>query len=321
MRIRQSDLGSYAYCPQRLKLEREQEAAGERRANLSATAFGTVIHHALQALEMMHHEGRPDAVDVAVRTFEHYWSHDNIDALVPGGVDIWLPRQTHQGLMTRGRENLRSHYASMLTDKAMLMGLEVQFLGPLLIPSAEAAFEVTNRGEVKVDGPAEDHEMTGTVDRIMLRVANGKPFLSIDDFKSGVKKTYLRWAFQWTYYSFASLQPWFWQQWTEEELAPAVELLARRNLALYEDGSGRKVIPRRGRWISIRNTYGQHDCGWRHSVDYARMLIAVREYVEANRKNVFPLRIDGETCQHCAQGLTGRCGGVPIASADEGVPS
>lgn len=288
------------------------------------------MHHALQVLETRHHEGEADAIEVAIETFAHYWDPENIDALVPGGVEIWTPTHTYQGLLTRGRQNLRDYYADLQKDVGVLMGLEVQFEGPLWVPDEGTRFTVDGAGRINgaIDGGRgqrgwTEHEMTGTLDRLALRkTTKGMPYLSVDDFKSGVKKTFLRFAFQWTYYSWASLQPWFWELWTEEELAPILEMLAKKDLALYDDGSGRKVIPRKGRWISIRNQYKIHDAGWRNARDYGRMFAAVREYVGANEKDSFPLRIDGETCMHCVHGQTGLCGGVPLANVEEeGVPA
>jgi len=306
MKIRQSDLASYARCARQVKLETLDISEGRRPDNLSATAFGTVIHHAAQVLEQLHHEGRDDALERAVATFEHHWHHDNIETLVPGGIDQWLPRQTYGGLLIRGRENLRTYHAALQHDAGRLLALELTFGVPIRLQWP--------------DGSSEDHELTGTVDRLALRVTGRKPYLSVDDFKSGAKPTYLRHALQWTIYGWASLWPEFWAHWEPDQLALIQDPLRKRGLALYFDDSGLPVIPRRGRWIALRDAFGIHDCGWRTPADYARMRAALQQYIAAVRADIYPLAISGQTCTYCPFLYSGRCSGVPHSKDDEGAP-
>ncbi len=303
--IRQSTLASYQRCPRQVQLESLASQRGERRHVLSATAFGTVLHHAVQVLEELTHEGRPDACDRAVATFEHYWHPDNITELVPGGIDTWLPRQTRGGLLIRGRENLRFYAEVLANDTGKLLALELPFKVPIEI------------GEWK------NIAVNGTVDRLALRMygrTKPQPYLSIEDFKTGQKPTYLRHALQFTVYAWASLHEDFWQPWNRTTLAELQRPLRDRGFALFEDGSGLPVIPRKARWIALRDSFGIHDAGWRTRADFARMSDAIGAYIAAVDADAYPLRVSGETCTHCPFMYSGACGGVPFDKDSEGLP-
>ena len=165
MRIRQSDLGAAQRCFFQKKLFDEQEAGtGKRGETNSATVLGTVIHYAAMILEQLHHEGREDACEVAVATFENYWAPQNLTDLEPMGIGFWLPRQTWGGLRIRGRKALRDYYDLLRKDDGKLLGLEYQW---------EVPYEI--------DG--ETHQLHGTADRLALRLYKGEPYLSVEDFK------------------------------------------------------------------------------------------------------------------------------------------
>lgn len=294
-RIRQSGLASASRCFQQKHLDDMNEAAGGRRPELSATAYGTVLHLALQMLETYHHEGREDALAVAVSTFEHYWNPANIDAVVPGGVDVWLPRQTYGGMLIRGRSNLRDYFELLARDDGKLLALEYSWEVPYVIDGRE-------------------HVLSGTLDRLALRKYRGKPYLSVEDYKSGKKPTFLRHAVQWTTYCWASTQPQFWDGFVT---AGAWDSLAGQFAKNSADLFG---IARRGRWIHLApNGVSIKDAGWRGDADYARLTVALREYVRAHEHGVFPLSLSGSVCQYC-QWADGTCGGVPVPDEDEGKP-
>lgn len=314
IQIRQSDIASWQRCPQQVKLSRQASDRGERRTTLSATVFGTVVHHAAEVLQRLHHEGRTDALDVAIATFEHYWHPDHLDELEPGGIDVWLPRQTWGGLQIRGRNTLRAFYDDIESDDSLLLALEQHFEFPL---------------DLSEELPQDPHHTgSGTIDRLTLRTkGRGKArqtWLSVDDGKTGKKPTYLRYAFQWTYYSYATLQPEFWDAWEPDQLKLITAPLAERGLALYARQPGAEdlpIIPRRGRWYAWKDNYKVHDCGWRTEVDYKRMKVALAEYVRSNTANIFPLTISGDSCMFCEFGHDGTCGGTPLAEITEGEPT
>lgn len=300
--IRQSTLASYQRCPRQQALKEAGAQQGKREHVLSATAFGTVMHHAAQVLEQLTHEGRPDACDRAVQSFEWYWHPDHIDELVPGGIDTWLPRQTRGGLLIRGRENLRFYAEVLANDTGKLLALELPFHVPM--------------------GPLGPHDVTlhGTVDRLALRLFGKKPYLSIEDFKTGQKPTHLRHALQFTAYAWASRQPDFWSPWDPEDLERLRKPLRDKGLALFDDDTGLPVVPRRGRWIALRDSFSINDAGWRAPADFARLHEAVGAYIAAVDADVYPLRVSGETCTHCPFMYSGECGGVPYDKDSEGMP-
>ncbi len=316
MKIRQSDLSSFARCANQVRLKTIAAQQGQREDNLSATAFGTVIHHAAQVMEEEHHAGNPDACEIAVKTFEYYWDPGNIQALVPGGIDQWLPRQNQGGLLIRGRDNLRAYYQHLTGDTGKLLALEHQFTVPI-----EVMVTQPMNGPYAMGRLAEWHELTGTADRLALRVdGKRKPYLSIDDFKSGQKPTYLRHALQWSVYGLASLHPDFWAAWPADDLELLRDPLRKRGFALFLDGSGMPVIPRRGRWIALRDAFGVHDAGWRTEADFERVRTAVGQYIAAVRADIYPLSPSGQTCTYCPFLYSGDCGGLPHDSAAEGAP-
>lgn len=302
MRIRQSDLAAFQRCGMQQHLYEEAQAGGQRGENLSATVFGTVVHHALQVLEKLHHEGRQDALDVALATFTHYWMPENIEQLEPGGIDVWLPRQTYGGLRERGLRGLRDYYDVLKVDNGILLALEHTF-------------------EVPIEIDDEWHTLTGTVDRLALRFdSKRKPQLSIEDFKTGKKPRFLRYATQWTVYSYASLQPNFWAEFTSPEFDDMLRRLAARGHDLIPTPDQLTVLPRKGRWLSLQDGFAMSDAGWRTEHDYARLRVQLREYIKARRFEVRPLTVHGEVCTYCPFARNGACGGVPIPELDEGAP-
>ena len=185
--IRQSDLSSWSRC-QLQKFYNDRAAVdplAPQPRSLSATVFGSVVHYCLMLLEKLRHEGRDDAVEVAVASFHHYWHPANLESL-PGveQIDDWLPRQTYGGLKERGDRLIREYGLILEQDTGTLLALEYQFAVPF-----------------PIDGRT--HTLTGTMDRLAIRKWYNKPYLSIEDFKTGKQPTYLRYHMQGTAYAYA----------------------------------------------------------------------------------------------------------------------
>lgn len=290
--IRQSDLGSYTRCPQQKKLSDKVQAEGRREQTLSATVYGTVVHHALETLERLHHQGRADALEVALATFNHYWLPENIGDLEPGGIDVWLPRTTYGGFREKGRRVIEDYYDLLKTDDSVLLALEYQFSVPIWIDGRQ-------------------HTLTGTLDRLSRRIKFRKPYLNVEDHKTGKVPTYLRYNMQFTAYCYASTRPEFWTGFDDPEAA-------------YE---ATKDWPRRGTWIDLQKIK-KMDAGFRTEQDYRRLQVALREYVKAVEHDVYPLNMKGDTCMFCpfardnvVTGEPAECGGVALPELDEGAPS
>ncbi len=304
MKIRQSDLGAYHRCAQQQHLYRQAAEGGQRGENLSATVFGTVVHYAVMILEQMHHEGRADALEVSLATFRHYWDPANLPQLEPHGIDVWLPRNTYGGMRERALRSLRDYYEILLRDDGILLGLEHTFTVP-----------------IDIDG--ETHELTGTVDRLAIRLYKRNPILSVEDFKTGKRPTHLRFATQWTVYSYASTHPAFWMDFViqqDDGFEKVLQWLDKRNTDLYHTPAALPLIPRRGRWLSLTDGFESVDAGWRAEADYGRLKVHLREYIKAQRADVHPLTVSGHTCIYCPFSRNGVCGGVPLPEL-EGIPA
>lgn len=294
MRIRQSDLASYGRCAQQKKLyDLARDGLVKRPSNLSRTVYGTVMHHAVQVMETQHAQGDARALAVAIATFVHYWNPENLPDLAEQhpelihGIDEWLPRDTYGGMRQRGIRALEDYFHGTLDgDPDPLLALELNFEVPIDLGA--------NVGQ---------HLVTGTVDRLALRRHTRKPYVSVEDFKTGRQPTYLRYHLQFTIYCWATTQPAFWREFPDGD----------ERCATYADWA------RRGRWIDLRENKLK-DAGWRGEADYGRMFVALREYVRACEADVYPLTVTGETCLHCAF-RDGTCGGIPVPDEDEGSPS
>lgn len=311
MIIRQSDLASYQYCAQQVKLKADAKRQGWQEPVLSATARGTVLHFAFEVLQRLHHEGREDALDVALATFEHYWEPTHIGEISEGPVTEWIGHDTWGGLLQRSLGNLRAAYEWIKKDKSVLLALEHTFDVPIVIDD-------------------EEHTLHGTIDRLALRMINSRPVLGVDDLKGyRRKKSHLDWATQWTLYAYASLAPEFWAPFYEDEavvegLADVVDRLDRRGLELYPgvhtlgEPTGTRTIPRAGRLLWAWDGFQVLDTGYRGEAHYGRLRAHLREYIKAVRADVYPLTVDGYICSYCPFG-NGICGGAPLPARQEGI--
>lgn len=312
--IRQSDLSSWARCQlQKFYDDRARvDPDAPQPKALSATLYGTVVHYALLLMEKLHHEGNPEALETALATFLHYWEPENITQIAESRVQEWLPRQTHAGLRRRGEVTLNDYYRILQTDDSMLLGLEYQFAVPL--PVGDRV-----------------HTLTGTIDRVAVRRWNRKPYLAIEDFKTGKQPTYLRWNTQGTAYAWAMHRPEFWHGWPESGMGElptfdtdTVDSLAAMFLSWgYRLHSGitepadLPVASKRFRWINMQEIKFA-DGGWRNDRDYARLALAADAYVRACEQGTYAVNHIGEVCVHCPH--KAHCGGVGLPAESAGHP-
>lgn len=313
--VRQSDLSSWSRCnlQKHYNDTAKTDPTAPQPKRLSATQFGTVVHYALLTMEKLHHAGKEEALDIGLATFEHYWDPKNISSITEP-VDVWMARQTYGGLRDRGRVMLRSYYELLQKDDGKLLALEYEFAVPLPV-----------NGRV--------HTLTGTVDRIAVRKWYGTPYLMIEDFKTGKQPYYLRQNMQGTAYSYASTQPEFWQSdiypsFDDETISGMEQYFAKMGYRLHEgtkdwwwNGPMRKQITelasRRFRWINMQDVK-YADGGWRGPHDYARLRLAVEQYVKAQEAEVFSPTLDGVVCQYCEYQRT--CLGVGLPEKEHGMP-
>jgi hypothetical protein len=250
----------------------------------SAGAYGTVVHHACHVMERMWDapkgEVDPKAVATAVSTFNHFWHPDNIHELTDP-VDFYYPRQSWAGLRARGEKCLRDYAELRKNEDVQVLGLEYPF-------------------EVPVAGT--DHTISGFVDRFGIKKFKGKPYLSLDDLKTGKQPAWLRHHVQGHVYAYATTQPEFW-----EAFANGPQLHAA--FASYA---------RRFRWIDLKNIK-YVDGGWRSEQDYHRLALACNEVARSVEAGIYPPSLSGDTCTFCDYRAI--CGDVPLPADDEGAPA
>jgi hypothetical protein len=276
--IHQSDLQSWARCPEAWHLERQ----GARRKSLSATAYGVVMHHAL-------HVGAREGnnVQVALDTFDYYWHPHHIEALSPP-VDTWILRDSYGSLLTTGREAIRRFFDLVKVDHGELLALEYEFIVPL-----EGVLDPSDGSTV---------QLAGTIDRLLARKKRGIPILDFDDLKTGKKPTYLRHNIQGTTYAFASTLPEFWMG----NPAFHTEGFGDRGQELYLRFAS---APRHFNWWDLKGM-SSIDGGFRGPRDYARMKYACQQVVSSIRGEIFPLALTGAVCQYCD--FRDSCAGVGV---------
>jgi ATP-dependent helicase/DNAse subunit B len=293
--VHQSDLSSWVRCPSAFMYSRQ----GQPGKQLSATAYGSVMHHALECFERLHRGGSgsnsefTDAVDAAVETFTHYWHPTNIDTICQP-VDTWLPRQGYAELRSRGINAIRTWAALTRYDDQVLLATEYSF-------------------QVPIDGTwdedtGEPHILAGTIDRLAVRKEKRRPYLAVDDFKTGVQKKYLRHNVQFTAYCYATTKPEFWSGWRGEDG------FGEQGAALYERF---KPYARRGTWIDMKKVQPVN-AGWRGPEDYRRFALAVEQITASMAADIYPLNLSGETCEYCE--FKSICTGTGVPENDHGAP-
>lgn len=278
MIIHQSDIQSLSRCPEQYRLSR----AGFPRRQLSATAYGSVMHHALHAGARMGND-----VKVALETFEYYWHPLHIEQICEP-VDTWLPRDSYASLRAHGIESIKKFFDLIRDDDAELLALEFEFMVPM-------------------DGVVDPEDgstvvLAGTVDRLAADRYRRKPILRFDDLKTGKRKTYLRHNVQGTAYAYASTQPEFWMGWPEMHTDGFGD--EGQEMYLRYAGAARKF-----NWIDLKDMAFVNG-GWRGPKDYERLKYAAQQLVNSIRLNVFPLSLDGEVCTFCD--FRDHCAGIGI---------
>ena len=311
--VRQSDLSAWSRCQlQKFYYDqaRDNPDAPQPQA-LSATVYGSVMHYAVMQMEQAMHAGRDDALQLGLATFEHYWHPENVE-LIAERVTEWLPRQTYGGLRERGKRVLTDYYDILRTEDSFLLALEYEFAVPLVID------DVT-------------HTLTGTIDRLSIRKHYTKPYVSLDDNKTGKQHTYLRYNMQGTAYAYASTRPEFWDGWAEsgkdglehfdvETAARIAFMFDSWGYRLHAGQTSRADKPlasRRFRWINLQELK-YVDGGWRNDRDYARLHLAVDAYLRGCEAGIYSVNTTGEICRYCPFRKT--CGGLGLPDENAGQP-
>lgn len=177
MRVRQSHLSQFGKCARQYYYSHILQL-GEGKVG-SLTVFGTVVHFALDVYEQYGYN-----VDLAHRTFDHYWQHPEE---LGERIDFWHRRTSFASLAKRGHDMINAYHDLSVWRDGILVGTEI-------------SFEV----------PIGDHTIHGTIDKLWAR--KGQHVLQVVDFKTGAAvPEKLKYNIQFTTYCYATTQPEFWE--------------------------------------------------------------------------------------------------------------
>lgn len=311
--ISASAIGSWSYCQLRrfYELRARYDPEAPKGMQLSATAFGSVVHGAVMQMERALFEGKEDALAIGQRFFDFYWHPENITAICPP-IDEWLPRDSYGGLRERGRLLLRTYYELLAKEKDVyLLALEHEFAIPIRV-----------RGRI--------HTLVGAIDRLTIRRHNRKPYISVEDLKTGRRPFYLRYNTQGGFYAYATTRREFWEGgWPESGVGEKVAFPADAMVAMQErfasygyrvhDGMDPELelAARRFKWIDLKDIKFV-DGGWRVPQDYARLMLGVDAYVRASEAEIYSINTEGDKCRYCP--FKSICGGVGLPAEGVGAP-
>lgn len=293
MLIHQSDMAAYNRCPAEFGYRR----AGIPGAQTSASAYGSVMHYALQVFERVRvQEGFDLGVTKAKETFRFYWNPQHIEAICePVPAKGWLPRQGYSELLNRGSDAITKYADLIRFDDHELLATEYAFYVPVL-----------GSWDYEANAP---HYLAGSVDRLAARHYSRALAVCVDDFKTGKEQRYLRHNLQFTAYCYATTQLDFWTGGAMED-----GFGLKRGTELFERFAN---AGRRGTWINMR-LFKFQDAGWRGPIDYQRFALACDQLALAIQSNIYPLTLNGESCTFCSHRDT--CGTTGVAPDDHGKP-
>jgi hypothetical protein len=165
--IHQSDMSAYNRCPAEFGYRR----AGIPGMQTSASAYGSVMHYALQVFERVRvQEGFDLGVTKAKETFRFYWNPQHIEAICdPVPAKGWLPRQGYSELLSRGTDAITKYADLIRFDDHELLATEFAFYVP-----------VQGTWDYEANAP---HYLAGSVDRLAARHYSRALAVCVDDFK------------------------------------------------------------------------------------------------------------------------------------------
>lgn len=150
MRFSQSGIQLWSKCPEAYRQRYINKVTSKQSA---AASFGTVVHF---ALETYHSNGRD--IDLARRTFEHYWKHPEQMGVAP---EYYLPRTSWYQYNNQGLEMLNAYHDGAKWSQDEIIGLEVPF-----------------------DLPIGEHTLVGFIDILRIKTdKDGNKTLDAGDFK------------------------------------------------------------------------------------------------------------------------------------------
>lgn len=259
MRVRQSDLKTWAKCPLIYKF---QNIDGLTREQSGSLTFGSIIHHCIQHLE--------ETQDLAgsLLLFQELWIQPTL--LDPTYQPQYYVRGTSwKKFMERGEQVLRDWWGIASWDSAVTIGREHTFEVPI------------GRNGHTLFGTADKVEIAFRAD---INAGLGGNVLKIVDYKTD-KKTptydYLAEDLQFSAYAYASMQREFWT-----------------NIGGDEAWQRHLSLPRYGEWVQLSGPK-RMDAGIREQRHFNRIEMAIDALAESVGMRIFVPTISGETCRYC----------------------
>lgn len=265
MLIRQSSIKLFQECGLKYRFQNIDQLPREQSGALT---WGSVLHEAVMRLEQWHLASKPGDPPALARTLEWFrevWSDPTIlDADLK--IDYFLPRTSWKKYLDDGLAIIEKWWGIYQWDTDTVIAREHEFTVP-------------------VEGT--EHQLTGTVDRLVLRYMGklDEHVVLIQDYKTNRKVptySYLQHDLQFSAYAMASTRPEFWSGLKNGE-------------QLYEVYADKR---RWAEWIHLRAPK-RMDAGERSDLHFNRLRYAVNAIADAVALGVFIPNISGEACAYC----------------------
>jgi hypothetical protein len=259
MIIRQSTIKQWASCP--LKVYWQDQ--GIPRLQSGSATFGSIIHDCVLHLEVT------QDLEGTIERFKNFWRNpEQLDPTYP--VDYYVRGTNWRKFLERGERIIRDWWSLIQWETDEVLGREYTFNVPI----------------------GNGHTLHGTVDKLTVRWSpkDDSWVLLISDYKTNAKVptyAYLEEDLQFSAYSYASLQPEFWEPMFPGDPA--------RGLALYEKY---KNFPRRGEWVHL-NDCKRMDAGLREERHINRLIMAVNAMADSIDLGIYVPTISGDSCRYC----------------------
>lgn len=183
MRVRQSDLKTWARCPLQYKYQHIDHLPREQSGALT---FGTIIHDCV-----LYMETHQDPVGAIARFYTHWMEPELLDPELT--IDYYVSGTSWKKYAAEGERILRDWWQIIQWESDVVLGREYTFDVPV----------------------GDGHVLHGTIDKLALRydAKLDSQVVLISDYKTNAKDPTYGWLaddLQFTAYAYATTRPEFW---------------------------------------------------------------------------------------------------------------